>query len=199
MPILEDVKRIAERITGLKTPSDSDLASLLRQRQPQRFQFKDDGFTPNHPHWPLILYRTPVRLSPEFDPAAILEGLFERNGWGDSWRAGIYDFLHYHSRIHEVLGVASGKVRVRFGGKNGRTLSLKAGDIAILPAGTGHQCMGGSKDFLAVGAYPPFGTYDECRPTAADHDRALKLIPKVGRPRKDPAYGAEGSLGTLWR
>ena len=69
----------------------------------------------------------------------MIEDLFEANGWGDTWRNGIYDYVHYHSRIHEVLGVARGKGRVRFGGNKGRIFTLKAGDIVVLPAGTGHR------------------------------------------------------------
>jgi uncharacterized protein YjlB len=38
-----------------------------------------------------------------------MEELFRQNGWRASWRDGIYDYVHYHSRIHEVLGVARGK------------------------------------------------------------------------------------------
>ena len=93
---------------------------------------------------------------------AVFEDLFEANGWSDSWRDGIYNYAHYHSGIHEVLGIARGTGRVQFGGPKGRTLILKAGDVAILPAGTGHQCLKASGDFLVVGAYPPTGTFDIC-------------------------------------
>jgi uncharacterized protein YjlB len=106
--------------------------------------------------------------------------------------------VHYHSRIHEVLGIARGKAKVQFGGKRGRSLALKAGDVAILPAGTGHQCLSATKDFLVVGAYPPAGKYDECT-SSKDHERALKTIPKVGRPRKDPVFGGNGPLPKAWK
>jgi uncharacterized protein YjlB len=59
---------------------------------------------------------------------------------GDTWRNGIHGYVHYHSRIHEIPGIARGRGRVRFGGAKGRVFTLKAGDIAVLPAGTGHQC-----------------------------------------------------------
>ena len=198
MPILENVKRTAERVTGWSRPSNDDLARLLRQRKPVTFRFKDEGLIPNHPFWPLIIYRGAVRLPDDFDPAAVFEDLFARNGWGDSWRDGIYDYVHYHSRIHEVLGVARGSGEARFGGARGRSVRLKAGDVAILPAGTGHQCLSADDDFLVVGAYPPTGAYDECT-TAEDRKRALKTISKVSRPRKDPVYGAAGPLRALWK
>ncbi|WP_328824918.1 cupin domain-containing protein [Mesorhizobium neociceri] len=134
----------------------------------------------------------------EFDPAAVMEELFQANGWGHSWRNGIYDYVHYHSRIHEVLGVACGTAVVQFGGKKGRTLSIKAGDVVVLPAGTGHQCLSVSDDFLVVGAYPPFGTYDECT-TAKQHSGALATIRKVGRPKRDPVYGSKGQLLQSWK
>ena len=90
------------------------------------------------------------------------------------------------------------KGRVRFGGNKGRTFTLKAGDAAILPAGTGHQCLSADDDFLVVGAYPPTGTYDECT-TVEDRPRALKTIAKVPPPRKDPVYGTGGPLSKLWK
>jgi uncharacterized protein YjlB len=75
---------------------------------------------------------------------------------------------------------------------------LKAGDVAVLPAGTGHQRLSASDDFLVIGAYPPTGTYDECT-TIEDRPRALKTIPKVALPRKDPVYGIGGPLSKLWK
>jgi uncharacterized protein YjlB len=117
-------------------------------------------------------------------PAAVFEELFVSHGWGNSWRNGIYDFAHYHSGIHEVLGIARGGGRVRLGGANGRALTLRAGDVAILPAGTGHQREKASEDFLVVGAYPTMGVYDECR-SPEDREKALRAIARAARPRKD--------------
>lgn len=198
MPILEDLKEYAERATGLHRPGKRQAAELPHPRKPHVVRFRDDGLVPNHPRWPLTLYRSAVTIDERHDPAAVLEDLFEANGWGDSWRNGIYDYVHYHSRIHEVLGIARGKGRVRFGGNKGRIFTLKAGDVAILPAGTGHQCLSEEDDFLVVGAYPPVGTYDECT-EVEDRPKALQRIPKVPVPRKDPVYGADGPLLRLWK
>ena len=147
-------------------------------------------------HDPGKVYRLPECKEA---PAAIFEAMFERNGWGGSWRNGVYDFVHFHSMIHEALGVACGRARVRFGGQLGRELDLTAGDVAVLPAGTGHQRLFQTPDLVVIGAYPPSGSYDECRATEADHDRAVKTIAKVGIPRKDPVFGAHGPLRKLWR
>jgi len=198
LPILEDLKEYAERATGLRRPGKREAADVVRTRKPNTVRFKDDGLVPNHPRWPLIIYRSVVDLGNRRDAAAVMEDLFEANGWRDTWRDGIYDYVHYHSRLHEVLGIARGKGRVRFGGNKGRIFTLRAGDVAVLPAGTGHQCLSADKDFLVVGAYPPAGTYDECT-TVEDRPRALKTIPRVGVPRKDPVYGSGGPLLKLWK
>jgi uncharacterized protein YjlB len=199
MSLLEDIKKAGERITGLRRPSAEQLRGLLRAGKPRKFLFSDDGVIPNNPRWPLVLYGGAVTLPRFLDPAAVFEELFASNGWGDSWRDGIYDYLHYHSRIPEVLGIARGTAKVRFGGKNGRTLVVKAGDVAIIPAGTGHQCLSASKTFLVVGAYPRSGTYDECAPNAKDYERAIRSVRKVARPRKDPVFGSKGPLLEIWK
>jgi uncharacterized protein YjlB len=198
MPVLETLKKVTEKATRFARPSTNQIEGLVRTRKANAVKFKDDGVIPNNERWPLVVYRGAVSLPADLDPAAVIEDLFELNGWGDSWRNGIYDYVHYHSRIHEVLGIARGTGTVRFGGNNGKTVHLKAGDVAILPAGTGHQCLTASTDFLVVGAYPPSGTYDECT-KSEEHARALKTIPKVGRPRKDPVYGSKGPLLSAWK
>ena len=86
-----------------------------------------------------------------------------------------------------------------FGGAKGRSLTLVAGDVVVLPAGTGHRCIRASADFLVVGAYPAGGDYDEPRPDEVDHDKALASIAKVKHPLKDPIYGAEGTVVDLWK
>jgi uncharacterized protein YjlB len=98
-----------------------------------------------------------------------------------------------------VLGIAAGKARVRFGGKNGEELDVEAGDVAVLPAGTGHQRVSSTPDLLVIGAYPPDGHYDLCRGTSAEHARALETIPRVPLPQTDPLFGADGPLTKLWR
>ena len=108
MPGREHAKRVAGNVTGLRRPGREVLAHLVRARNPEMFHFADDGETANNPKWPLVIYRSPVILRSDFDPAAIFEELFASNSWGDSWRDGIYDFLHFHTQRHEALGIARG-------------------------------------------------------------------------------------------
>jgi uncharacterized protein YjlB len=196
MPILEDVKHLAERVTGLGRPALRDIR--IRKRKPHTFKFRDDGETFNNPHYPLILYRTPVELGVHPDPAAVFEVLFGANGWSGSWRDGVYNFLHFHTGTHEVLGIARGWVRVKFGGVKGRTIELKAGDVAILPAGIGHCRKAASRDLLVVGAYPAGGHYDEPKPKDINPAKARKSIARVGCPKRDPVYGSDGPLSDIW-
>jgi len=198
MFILETLKRTFEQVTGRGRPSGAQVRNRVIRRRPKTFLFRDDGKIPNNPALPFVIYRKAVRLGTAADPAAVFEQLFAINRWGSSWRNGIYDYVHYHSRIHEVLGIARGRARVQFGGPTGEEIDVAAGDVAILPAGTGHQCLMASDDFLVVGAYSAAGTYDECRGSADEHRRATESIPHTPLPQKDPVYGAKGPLLKLW-
>jgi uncharacterized protein YjlB len=167
--------------------------------EPLAIQFADDGAVPNN-RLPFLVYKCAIDVARVRAPATAIEKTFDRNGWGHGmWRNGIYPFVHYHSQIHEVLGIAAGKARVRFGGNSGEELEIEAGDVAVLPAGTGHQRLASTPDLLVIGAYPPEGHYDLCRGTSAEHARALGTIPRVPVPETDPLFGAEGPLTRLWR
>jgi len=199
MSLRETVRHKVAKATGWGRPRYEAVEAALRKRtSPRAIRFADDGTIPNNPTLPLLVYPGVVDLARFGDPAAVFEALFEAQGWGDTWRNGIYDYAHYHSMIHEVLGVARGRARVRFGGERGREIALSAGDVAILPAGTGHQRLDASPDFLVVGAYPGDGTYDECTGWADEHARSLESIPKVPLPERDPVFGADGPLITAW-
>jgi uncharacterized protein YjlB len=165
--------------------------------EPLTFVFGDDGLVPNNA-MPFLVYKRAISLDHDH-PEKTIEGLFGANGWGDMWRNGVYDYLHYHATVHEALGIARGNAIVRFGGDKGQEIAIAAGDVAILPAGTGHQCLSASPDFSVVGAYPPGAKMQVTRPTPENHAKALKTIPQVKPPKSDPVMGADGPLVRLWQ
>lgn len=169
-----------------------------RPAEPLALMFRDDGSIPNNPRLPFLVYRGAIDLADEASPERVIESTFAENGWGDMWRNGIFSYVHYHSMIHEALGIARGRAKVRFGGAAGEVLELSPGDVAVLPAGTGHQCLWATPDLCVIGAYPNRGNYDLCRGSKAEHAKALKTIPEVPLPDSDPVHGKAGPLTSLW-
>lgn len=167
--------------------------------QPQTLMFSDDGAIPNNPRLPFLLYRAGINLSGTPHPEEIIERILAQHAWGSMWRNGIYPYVHYHSMIHEVLAVARGRARVQFGGPQGKELDIGPGDVAVVPAGTGHQCLWAGPELVVMGAYPKTGKYDLCRGSRAEHDKAIEAIATVPLPDTDPIYGADGPLKSLWR
>lgn len=163
------------------------------------FRFAADGEVPNNPLLPLVVYRGPLTLTAAIGPAAIFEETFAANGWGSSWRNGIHPFRHFHTRSHEVLGIARGNTRVEFGGAAGQILDLGTGDVAILPAGTAHKRVSQSGDLLVVGAYPDASGFDQKRAGEMAIEEALAAIARVPQAVADPVHGADGPLLSAWR
>jgi uncharacterized protein YjlB len=161
---------------------------------PVSYTFEDDGSIPNS-RLPVLVY------SGAFEPgpgAGAYEKLFAGNGWLGAWRDGIYPFHHFHSTAHEVLGIAAGRAEVMLGGAQGRRFELTAGDVVVLPAGTGHCNLGSSPDLLVVGAYPNAMDWDLRRGDPAEHDEAVANIARVPLPDRDPVQGEGGPLVELW-
>jgi uncharacterized protein YjlB len=201
MYVLENLKKTLGRVTGVAKPSGNAARRKVRRSKPHAIMFRDDGSIPNNARLPFLLYRGAVDLSGSADPAAILEELFNANDWGDSWRNGIYEYVHYHSRTHEVLGIARGHARVRFGGNEGKIIALRSGDVVILPAGTGHQRISASKQLLVVGAYPPSGRLRRMHALARAPRARLEIDPEGAdtgeRPRLRQGRAAPGLVAAI--
>ena len=162
----------------------------MTKPHPQRIYLKKGQDVPNNPMLPVLLFRKVI------DPhaakkAETFEQKFRDNGWRGAWRDKIYDYLHFHSNAHEALGIAKGSADVELGGEDGRTVTLRAGDMIVLPAGTGHRRLNASADLLVVGAYPE-GQAD------FDIQTSGRKTPHVELPRTDPFFGRDGPLMRLW-
>ena len=104
MPLTDQIKNYAKKMVENR-PDPSALRTLVRSRKPQAIRFRDDGIVPNNPRFPVLVYRRAVALNAKaFDPGTLIDALFETHGWARSWRDTVYDFVHYHSQIHEVMG-----------------------------------------------------------------------------------------------
>jgi len=150
---------------------------------------------PNHPRFPVLVYRgVPAALE---GPDAAREG-FAAHGWRGSWVDGVFDFHHFHSTSHEVLAVVAGAATIELGGPLGEAFEVAAGDVLVLPAGTGHRRAIARDGFTVVGAYPEGQErYDLLRgDDPAEVEAARERIAALPAPPRDPV-GGEGVAG--WR
>jgi uncharacterized protein YjlB len=159
----------------------------------EEITFPRSDWVPNNQKLPVLLYKAALQGTNVADE---FERLFSENGWQGIWRNGVFDYHHYHSGAHEVLGVGRGNAKLTIGGPTGREIEVSAGDCIVLPAGTGHKNLGASPNFLVVGAYPPGQHADIQR--AAPTKEQLAKIAAVALPNSDPVQGAKGYLLEVW-
>lgn len=160
-----------------------------------QLNFKDDGKIPNS-KLPVLVYRG-IFLEDKADADAMIAH-FRRNGWKNAWKNGVFDYHHYHSITHEVLGIYQGNATLRFGGENGESVWVGEGDVIVIPAGVGHKREIQSGDFAVVGAYPDGCDYDILKGEPGERPGADENISKVALPENDPVYGKLEGLLSLW-
>ena len=163
----------------------------------REYLFEDDGRIPNNPTLPLLVYSQALAKS-DLDPSSCKE-LLARNGWGGAWVDGVFSYHHYHSNAHEVLCVVGGSASIAFGGPEGETVEVEAGDVVVIPAGVGHCNKGSDGGFSVVGAYPRGQeSYDLHTGEEGERTEVLENIRNVSLPEADPLFGKKGPLTKHW-
>lgn len=171
---------------------------MSREARATAHVLSDDGTYPNNSRCPVLVYTQAFAVQSPEDLAAEIEQTFAGNGWTKSWRDGVYDFHHYHSTAHEVLGCYRGQANIEIGGERGMTVTLAPGDVIVIPAGVAHRCLQASSGFRVVGAYDAGRTYDMKRGQGNERASSFENMAQVPRPRLDPVYGGEGPLLEHW-
>ena len=145
---------------------------------------------PNNPRFPVLVYHGVDDAAAGADSA---RELLAHHSWGGSWVDSVFPFHHFHSTSHEALAVVSGRATIELGGPQGEAFDVAAGDVLVLPAGTGHRRASSESGFTVVGAYPPGQeSYDLLRgDDPAEVEAARERIAALGPPPDDPV-GGEG-------
>ncbi len=164
--------------------------------EPIQLKFRDDGSIPNS-NLALLIYKNV--FSEEKANAEVITQHFAQHNWTNAWRNGVYDYHHYHSTSHEVLGVVSGNATILFGGEQGEEIKIEKGDAVAIPAGVGHRMIKASADFSVVGAYPDGMDYDVLKGEQGERPKADENIKNIPLPENDPVYGKLEGLTALWR
>ncbi|KAM0430040.1 hypothetical protein ACHAPT_006046 [Fusarium lateritium] len=124
--------------------------------EPIIYNIKPTKLIPNSPK-PLLLYKNVFVRNGKVDATAVFDA-FRAHDWDVQWvtKYGRQQKSHYHSQTHEVMVVASGPGRIRWGvadlsddweqhtygvayEEGGLDLEVNVGDLFVIPAGVSHK------------------------------------------------------------
>ena len=163
----------------------------------EQIVLQDDGIFPNSRH-PALLYKGALDI-PVLFPGTHVRHLFERNGWSNSWDDGIFEYHHYHSITHEVLGIYKGHTMLQLGGPKGPKIFVERGDVLIIPAGVAHKNLSAENSVGVIGAYPGGRDYDMNYGNPDERPQTDENIRKVPVPKSDPLLGKDSGLIKIWK
>jgi uncharacterized protein YjlB len=157
-----------------------------------RIYVSDDGTFPNNDKYPVLIYQDAYHGSSK-EATKCMERDRE---WTSPWTWGIFSYHHYHSTAWELLVCIRGTASVRMGGPSGPTLSIRRGDLILIPPGISHQQIQDEDGFALLGSYPLkdcsaswTGSVDTLNgpPTKIQRDN-IRACPVPG---KDPIFGLD--------
>lgn len=159
---------------------------------------------PNNAAFPLVVYRAVFDEARDGDGAALMAA--RRTGYTPPWRGVVFDYHHYHSTAWEALLCEAGEADVQWGGPSGPVVSIRRGDVALVPPGVAHKQLRSKGGFVLLGSYPD---HEGCRTPDADEVRACpgseseqEQARRCPSPRLCPFFGAatpwQGGLPALW-
>lgn len=169
----------------------------MKTVHPEEYYIKDDGVFPGS-KFPVLFYKNVLKL-PFLFPSAAIRGIFGKHDWTNNWRAGIFTYRHYHSNTHEAIGVVKGETVLELGGEEDVCLTIRKGDVVIIPAGVAHKNLGKENDVICVGGYPDGRAYNTKYGKAGERPEADKQIAAIPLPETDPVFGKNGPLVRIWR
>ncbi|MEO8404258.1 MAG: cupin domain-containing protein [Chitinophagaceae bacterium] len=165
--------------------------------QPKEYFLKDTGAFPNN-KLPVLYYEQVLDI-PTLFPAHSIKKLFTEHDWTNNWESGIYTYNHYHSNTHEAMGVIKGRTVLLLGGENGVRITLKKGDLLVIPAGVAHRNEGKEKDVICIGGYPEGKEYDMNYGKPEERPVVDKNIANTPLPLTGPLAGKEDALISIWK
>lgn len=156
----------------------------------------DNGIFPNS-KLPVVVYKNAFEYTDEL--ATVFKNVFLKNNWYNFWEAGIFNYHHYHSNTHELMGICRGSTIVQLGGEDGEKLRIEAGDVLVLPAGVSHKNLIGEDAVTCIGAYPDGQGYDMNYGKEGERPGTDRNIAAVPLPDFDPLFGKNAGLFEIWK